>query len=939
MEDLKGEISAQGQNFGEIDSEDGLYNSCVIKSVVKLGSGASSDECTSSDCLVSEVENSAVTVEPANLHHWNLETCTSPRNHLHNSGLRNTLPEADVGKPVGEPDLISDSSVLDRPSSEVCTEVPVVHVDACSNRLEGKASPPLPAEEETSCKHEENMNMPDSVREKDSQFTSGSLTLSDQTADCTTNSEVGAVSGTEEAFEPGGDDGENTTKASNELGMKSDLFISLVDASDTKENSTILGNVYISGERNNGKPCSRSCLESSCATPLARPESDYGGMSIACKENDAKCGVHLPCDLSMAGYDCEEQNEECELIDKEIIINNLHLAASIAKHLEPVRPSAATGKAAEILPENQCLPTPQEASTSGGFVRSVTGQTWSLSDPQPEKQVAGRDLCAGPPPTNIVNYGREGLGALAYDEHESCPRSVAGEELNKFTIGDPMGGSKGTLPCSNCDRKFLACACKGISGTLGTAPRPSCEKVKRKESSSGETVSSRESCSNSSSASSGASTFFSSSKDPFYHIGRFLDKVNCEPEQEQQKLWTFLASVVQKGLKSCPGLAKDQDETVKTRTGADPEVGSDPISATDVLNNNPTRSPGDSTLPYSCGDSHSCRKETSPRVTTPEYTAVAALNVPVVAKETEEVDALNRTNETFTCGEVISNIEDGCATSTVARNPMMHALARGTKGSLKIEYKAYQCSSLSCTAEMNAECRTTEKCQPTVRQSNLPDLLCSSPENGSPALSMDQGQRFMLGSDVTLTNTQSQEGPQLDNFRPEFLERLLSMGLITPETLSTTFEHGVKKMDLLKALLGSVDPKLPDKEFLWCAKDVSTPELEPLWKIPPPLDSAHHEMPKRPYDTIGDLGNCRPQITEDPISTYDSSIVCCKILSPEAKERGPFDLKSFLPQSVEEIEGIYIYTFLFSSLLFFFLLIFKESVALVIAPKLALAFF
>ncbi|KAH9496628.1 Pumilio 2 [Bulinus truncatus] len=59
------------------------------------------------------------------------------------------------------------------------------------------------------------------------------------------------------------------------------------------------------------------------------------------------------------------------------------------------------------------------------------------------------------------------------------------------------------------------------------------------------------------------STFFSTSSDPFYHIGRFLDKLNQEPEEKQRHLWEFLTSVVKFGLQSVSGPTKnvqaDQD--------------------------------------------------------------------------------------------------------------------------------------------------------------------------------------------------------------------------------------------------------------------------------------------------------------------------------------------------------------------------------------------
>ncbi|BFZ11215.1 hypothetical protein BsWGS_14251 [Bradybaena similaris] len=45
-----------------------------------------------------------------------------------------------------------------------------------------------------------------------------------------------------------------------------------------------------------------------------------------------------------------------------------------------------------------------------------------------------------------------------------------------------------------------------------------------------------------------STTLFSSSNDPFYHIGRFLEKLGNEPEQEQQRLWDFLSTVVKSGL-------------------------------------------------------------------------------------------------------------------------------------------------------------------------------------------------------------------------------------------------------------------------------------------------------------------------------------------------------------------------------------------------------
>nr|KAI8736983.1 pumilio-like protein 2-like isoform X1 [Biomphalaria glabrata] len=54
-----------------------------------------------------------------------------------------------------------------------------------------------------------------------------------------------------------------------------------------------------------------------------------------------------------------------------------------------------------------------------------------------------------------------------------------------------------------------------------------------------------------------SSTFFSSSSDPFYHIGRFLDKLSQEPEDRQRGLWEFLTSVVKYGLQSVSTSTKD----------------------------------------------------------------------------------------------------------------------------------------------------------------------------------------------------------------------------------------------------------------------------------------------------------------------------------------------------------------------------------------------
>ncbi|XP_059165851.1 pumilio homolog 2-like isoform X2 [Physella acuta] len=61
-------------------------------------------------------------------------------------------------------------------------------------------------------------------------------------------------------------------------------------------------------------------------------------------------------------------------------------------------------------------------------------------------------------------------------------------------------------------------------------------------------------------------TLFSSTKDPFYHIGRFLEKLKKEPDERQQELWEFLNNVVKSGLQSLPSNIEKQEQSLSQAT-------------------------------------------------------------------------------------------------------------------------------------------------------------------------------------------------------------------------------------------------------------------------------------------------------------------------------------------------------------------------------------
>ncbi|GFO03992.1 pumilio homolog 1-like [Plakobranchus ocellatus] len=193
----------------------------------------------------------------------------------------------------------------------------------------------------------------------------------------------------------------------------------------------------------------------------------------------------------------DENCLNCEQIDKDVIIDNLHTAASIAKHME------SPG-------HQEVLTAHDQQSSLSRQLESYVNVTQDTNVKQPQDGRPSIDCQdRNPPPSLALKNGAESHHHIDRDE------------------------------CGN------ACSSEELSGTKSVLTKESCREDQMEASSS---------------ASSGTSTFFSSSKDPFYHIGRFLDKVNREPEEHQQRLWEFLASVVQKGLQSCPGRAKNKSE-------------------------------------------------------------------------------------------------------------------------------------------------------------------------------------------------------------------------------------------------------------------------------------------------------------------------------------------------------------------------------------------
>ena len=681
------------------------------------------------------------------------------------------------------------------------------------------------------------------------------------------------------------------------------------------------------------------------------------------------------CQQEMSDFSCGCKMDDCDcaLIDKEAVLNNLHMAASIAKHMEPVNALIASQNVCEISQEQQQnshvrLEAPYSVDDVNAEV-STTTLANILSGPM--KEVPGDELRASytcPPKDDSNSHSGKHSSEGVLNHITTGSHNVV--EVNKNYIKEELNSSN-----ELCDKSTAGSDGKKTCHFLDSGLHLQCTQVShQKECSSGETVSTQESCSNDhsetlSNASSGASTFFSSSQDPFYHIGRFLDKVNQEPEEHQQKLWTFLASVVQKGLKSCPGGAKDQKETIVS-----------PYTAVSVELKRVNKSQGE-------GELSQLSQDLSPAAGGLHSSAVKKLNqtlmpdtdvVPPSPEDNFKEEKNSLTNTTSVCAaasegtstEVLSGCKEpqeeaesriiyliegkGSAESSVLANPVGPLIfKRACAESTGMFDSGYGAPFIQ--AESNTDCPSVSSHLALEQQNNMPDIVGSSQSKEYCGLawpgitnSTYQAQDFLLTRGFPLQdasfNTQTvdvaQKGLQNDAIRPEFLKKLFAMGLISSQRIPSALGIKFRKQDLSGANVGSAMPK-PSNSIMpetWhtnmaghfepplpCGRDSFVDKTtkaitQPLGMLE--INQANlcsKPLARHKSQLLNNTSIVKGQPCDHPLdslSNYDSSIVSYKILSPRPKENPVFDFKSLIPQSRVESEGNVLFFFLLNAMTF-----------------------